>query len=150
MAYDQYGYNQGYPMGYGQPMPDQLSQLRAQQYPPQMSMQPQQYPARQQSGGGPIWVQGEAGAKSYMVAPGNSVILMDSEASVFYIKTADTSGMPMALRIFDYAERTGAQQSAPAAQNPTGDFVTRGEYRQLVQRIDKLTERYGEEAAADG
>lgn len=40
---------------------------------------------------GPIWVQGESGAKSYMVAPGNTVVLFDSEKETFYIKTTDTS-----------------------------------------------------------
>ena len=46
------------------------------------------------------WVQGEAGAKSYAIAPGQSVLLVDSEKDVFYIKTSDASGMPMPLRIF--------------------------------------------------
>ena len=38
-----------------------------------------------------IWVQGEAGAKAYPVAAGNSVQLMDSERQVFYIKSTDNS-----------------------------------------------------------
>lgn len=33
-----------------------------------------------------IWVQGVEGAKSYWVAPGNAVLLMDSESQTFYIK----------------------------------------------------------------
>ncbi|MDE5765335.1 MAG: hypothetical protein K2N49_02010 [Ruminococcus sp.] len=45
-----------------------------------------------------IWVQGEAGAKSYLVAPGQTVWLMDSENLVFYIKSTDPSGMPLPLR----------------------------------------------------
>lgn len=51
------------------------------------------------------WVQGENAAKSYPVGIGQSVLLMDSENSVFYIKSTDQSGMPMPLRIFDYSER---------------------------------------------
>lgn len=51
-----------------------------------------------------IWVQGLESAKAYPVQPGASVLLMDSDANVFYIKSADNSGMPN-LRIFDYAER---------------------------------------------
>ena len=54
-----------------------------------------------QTGGGISWVQGEAGAKSYLVAPGASVLLMDSENARFYIKSSDTAGMPQPLRIFE-------------------------------------------------
>lgn len=53
---------------------------------------------------GLIWVQGEAGAKSYLVAPGATILLMDSEAQKFYLKSADSSGMPMPLRTFEYKE----------------------------------------------
>ena len=48
------------------------------------------------------WVQGEAGAKSVPVAPGQKVLLMDSETNVFYVKSSDVSGMPLPLRIFEY------------------------------------------------
>lgn len=74
-------------------------------YPTQMNVTPTQNNA------GIIWVQGEAGAKSYLVGAGQSVLLMDSEGSTFYIKSTDTSGMPMPLRVFDYKERTQAGQS---------------------------------------
>ena len=101
MPYIPYGYQPGY---YGQPMPDQLAQLRQNAYqPPTMPGQ-----AAQQAAPSIIWVQGEEGAKAYMVAAGNSVLLMDSENSAFYIKSTDASGMPLPLRTFDYKERTTA------------------------------------------
>ena len=81
-----------YPMGQPTAMPDQLAQLRQAAYPQQQTAQ-QTAPI--------IWVQGEEAAKSYLCAPGNSVLLMDSEKSSFYIKTVDASGMPQPLRIFD-------------------------------------------------
>ena len=116
-----FGYNT--PYGYYQPpMMDNLAQMRAQQQPAQQGM---------------IWVQGEAGAKSYIVAPGNTVMLMDSEGERFYLKSADASGMPMPLRIFDYKERTETPSqafSAPVtAQNVNLDnFVTREEFEQRM------------------
>lgn len=58
----------------------------------------------QQQGAGINWVQGESGAKSYIVAPGSTALLMDSEAQVFYIKTADASGMP-SMDVYDYKKR---------------------------------------------
>lgn len=82
---------------------------------------------------GIIWVQGEAGAKSYPVAPGKSVMLMDSESLTFYIKSADANGMPLPLKVYDYTERVPVQQTVP----PVNDFVTREE---LEQRLSELME----------
>ena len=44
---------------------------------------PQNTPQAQSNGNAIMWVQGEAGAKAYPVAPNTSVLLMDSEESVF-------------------------------------------------------------------
>lgn len=98
---------------------------------------PTTQPMAQQANNGLIWVQGEAGAKSYIVAPGNTVMLMDSEGERFYIKSADASGMPMPLRIFEYKERTETPSQAfsgsVAAQNVNFDnFVTREEFEQRM------------------
>lgn len=118
-----------------QPM-DQLSQLRAAQFPqmqPQMPAQPPQNSI--------IWVQGEEGAKAYLVAAGNSAMLMDSEMQTFYIKSTDASGMPLPLRIFDYTERT----ARPKQTQPTAEYVTREEFGALAARLEKLAHDLGEE-----
>lgn len=99
-------FNYGYPMGY---QPLQV----------QPSPQPQQ---------GINWVQGIAGAKAFMVAPGQTAFLMDSEGQTFYMKSADQSGMPT-LRVFDFQERT--QQPPAASQNA-------GVYEDLVKRVAAL------------
>lgn len=131
MAYpNQYGY-QPYPTY----LPQQDQMYRA-QYAQQMGgMQQPQQPTQ----GAPIWVQGEAGAKSFLVAPGQSLILMDSEAEVFYIKSTDASGVPMPLRIFDYKERTGAQRPSQAAQTPSLEYVTRAEFEAFVAKLTQMT-----------
>lgn len=113
-----------YPMGQPSAMPDQLAQLR------QNYRQPQQSAPI-------IWVQGEEGAKAYMVAAGNSVLLMDSESSVFYIKSTDASGMPQPLRIFDYTER--GKQAVEKVESKNDKFVTREEFDALRARFDALT-----------
>lgn len=51
-----------------------------QAYPQYYPTQPQQM----QNVNPLIWVQGEAGAKSYLVGPGQTVALWDSEESVIY------------------------------------------------------------------
>ena len=75
-----------------------------------------------------VWVQGVEGAKAYPVGAGNSALLMDSEESVFYIKSTDASGMPSPLRVFSYEEQTG--------ERPVSDYVTRAE---LEKRLAELT-----------
>lgn len=133
MPYIPYGYQPGY---YGQAMPDQLAQLRQNAY-----QQPMMGQAAQQTQGTPsiIWVQGEEGAKAYMVAAGNSVLLMDSENSAFYIKSTDASGMPLPLRVFDYKERTTAAKTPPqTVQQPGVEFVTRAEFDALAARCAAL------------
>lgn len=127
---------------YPQPVPDQLAQLRQQQMQPMVQQQPQMQPqVPQQETGGIIWVQGEAGAKAYLVAAGNTVQLWDSENPVIYLKSADMSGMP-SMRILDYTERGGAQ-SPRMALNPQIDltqFVTKEELEDiLTKRLQRST-----------
>lgn len=119
-----------------QPPMDRLAQLQAQQY--QMN-QPMQQPAQPpQTNQGLLWVQGEAGAKSYLVAPNTTVLLMDSEGSRFYLKSTDNAGMP-SLRVFEYSEVSqNASQAAQSAQTNLDDkYVTRQEY-------DALRAKYAE------
>lgn len=88
---------------------------------------------------GIIWVQGEAGAKSYLVGAGNSVLLMDSEQSRFYIKATDASGMPMPLRIFEYSEvSTGNAPASPSNAKTDNDYVT---HEELERRLKELETR---------
>lgn len=134
-----YPYYGNYNQFYQPPLQDNLAQMRNNQYmqmPQMQPMQSMQQTQNQQSSNGIIWVQGEEGAKAYMVAPGNSVLLMDSENSAFYIKSSDNSGMPMPLRIFDYVERNAKQQT----QNikPNVEYVTRQEFDALSARINDI------------
>ena len=116
-------YNNGFPINY-------------QQMYPQYNYVPQQPIIQTQpvtNDNGIIWVQGEAGAKSWAVAPGKSVMLMDSENSVFYIKTTDNSGIPLPLRIFDYTERTQQDTvSAEAVQATNSQYVTKDELKEIL------------------
>lgn len=116
---------------------------------PVQQMQPTPTP---QTNNGLVWVQGEAAAKSYPVAPNCTVMLMDSEGERFYLKSADASGMPLPLRVFEYKERTEtAQQTAggsvAAFDNLDDKFVTREEFERRMASIapqkktkNKLTE----------
>ena len=130
-------YNSYYPATYQSP-------IGYSQYPQMAMPQTQQIPqvsmtAPAQNTSGVIWVQGEAAAKAYPVAPGNSVMLLDSEDQRFYLKSADASGMPLPLRTFSYTEEVATQQSFNSAPEiDTSQFVTRQE---LEERLNEQMNR---------
>ena len=133
-----------------QPYQDRLAQLQSQYQQtvnvPQMVPQPQ-------INQGLLWVSGEVGAKSYLVAPNSTVLLMDSDASRFYLKSADQSGMP-SLRIFEYTEIQNAPQTSVIAPNSDlkeldSKYVTREEYDGLKSLYGKILERLDSVLVAD-
>ena len=129
-------YNSYFPTGY-QPM---YYPTQANTYPTQANVGP-----TQPTQNGIIWVQGEAAAKSYPVAPNSSVPLWDSEANVIYIKSADMSGMP-SIKVLDYTMRDiSPRTSEIAAQS---DFATKddveflkGEITALKSKFESMSER---------
>lgn len=96
-------------------------------YQPQFAPQPQPAPM-QNNNAGINWVQGEAGAKSFFVANGQSVLLLDSENPILYVKSADASGIP-SLRAFDLAER-----GAKTAQDMS-EYITRTEFEERLAKM---------------
>ena len=112
MAY----YNGGYPGNY--------QQIYQPQYPQQQT---------QNNQNGLIWVQGEAAAKAYLVAPGSTVQLWDSEERVIYLKSADASGMP-SMKILDYTIRGEEQKPAVA-------WATKEDLDALAEKVKELSKR---------
>lgn len=117
----------GLPVNYQTPVPYQ------QQYPQAQQSAHNAQIATNHISSGIIWVQGEAGAKAYPVAPGNSVLLMDSESECFYIKSTDSSGVPLPLRTFTYAEIVQTQKQNQEVS--TERYVTQEELDQLKQEF---------------
>lgn len=138
MAYQPMPGYPAYQQPYLQPYQDRLAQLQNQyqQTIPQQQM-PQQ-PINQ----GLLWVQGEAGAKSYLVAPNTTVLLMDSETQRFYLKSTDGAGMPN-LRTFEYAEilSNAPQASQKVSDNLDDKYVTRDEYNNLQAKYAEIMEK---------
>ena len=125
-------YNNGFPMNYG--------------YQPIVQTPQVQQPTQPTS---PlIWVQGEAGAKSYLVAANNTVPLWDSENQTIYLKSADASGMP-SMKILDYTIRESAQNMPHKAALITEDieYATKDEMtalkQEILQKFDALREEIG-------
>lgn len=104
-------------------------------------MEQQRYfPPQIQSG--MVWVQGEAGAKAYPVAPGNSMPLFDSEVERFFIKTVDISGMPNPLREFTYKEVRPVSQTIEAINN----YATKEDLDDfqdaVLAKVDEMMQKY--------
>lgn len=81
------------------------------------------------------WVQGEASAKAFPVGAGQSALLMDSEESVFYIKSTDQSGMPQPLRIYDYKERNSQPRELPV--DNADEYVSRKEFDEFREDVKR-------------
>lgn len=117
-------YNNGFPINY----PMYYNPVQVQQQPVQQQPQPQN---------GIIWVQGEAGAKSYLVAPNTTVQLWDSESQSIYLKSADASGMPT-MKILDYTIREQNGQNTPSLMpEDRADYVTRKEFNDFAEKLEK-------------
>lgn len=119
-------YNGGFPASYQQ------------YYPQYQTYQPQV----QQQNSGPIWIQGEAAAKSYLVAPGTTVALWDSESQTIYLKSADASGMP-SIKTLDYTIRDLNAQKAPKTDlinsaDTLSAYATKTELEALKREIRVL------------
>lgn len=173
MQYGGYSYG-GYPAPGGYypppPVPDQLAQLRQQQFqqpimgqnmgmmqggqqmqqvqpqPAQQTMQqPMVHPiqqAPQPTISGPYYVSGDAGARGYLVGANTTVLLFDADpdANTFWLKSADAAGMP-SMRTFDYTERiNGPKTPAEAAQAPAAEYVTLEQFNLLAARADALAQ----------
>jgi hypothetical protein len=113
-------------------------------YPPGQSyMQPQYYNPQPQppQTSGIIWVQGEVGARSYLVSPNTKVALWDSEAPIIYIKTSDQNGVP-SMRIIDYTYRDAASQPSQN-QNNQNTYVTTDEFTTLRDEVNRLKDIVG-------
>lgn len=93
---------------------------------------------------GIIWVQGEAGAKSYMVAPNTTVQLWDSESQTIYLKSADASGMP-SMRIIDYTIRDNTPKTPNLSSQ--SDYVTRSELQSVLDELNALKAKFDGKAA---
>ncbi len=79
-----------------------------------------------------IWVQGESGAKSYVLPNNTTLPLWDSESQTIYIKTVDQNGKP-SMAILDYVERS--------EKGNDKQVVSEVEYA-TKEQIDKLNEQF--------
>ena len=105
-------------------------------YQPAQIVYPQQNQNQQtQQTSGRIYVQGEDSAKSYLVAPNQTVELWDTESQTIYLKSADASGIP-SIRILDYKYRESTPQ--PKGSFDVEAFATKEDVNYLKEEIASL------------
>ena len=126
-----------------QPQPMQYQPQPVQPQMPQQPSQPVQQTMPQPVSNSIIWVQGEAGAKSHLVAPNTTVPLWDSEAQRIFLKSADAAGMP-SMKILNYTIEETPNINAPVQRavnapssvpNPVGEYAGKAEQDALKAQI---------------
>lgn len=122
-----------YTYGIQQPAPMQVPQ---QSYSPQPVMSSNVIP-----------VDGEVGAKAFMVPSGSTgpIALWDTNDNVIYLRTFNAAGMPNPLRKLRYTEEEPMQNivTGSSGDMDTSQFVTKKDFEQLKQEIQNLTNRSG-------
>lgn len=87
------------------------------------------------------WVQGEAGARAYWVAPNTTMELWDTERQTVYVKTTDIYGIPNMIAL-DYTFRDAQQAQEDVKEDKPYNF-TLDDYKALNERICALEKRKG-------
>lgn len=127
MSYNNYGnypYGSPYQSAYYHPNVPQNNQVNQQ---PQMN----QY----------AFVNGIEGAKSFQLNPNQTILLMDSDSPVCYMKTSNGVGQST-LRYFKLTEVTEADLKAQSIPNDKSiDYVTKNEFKELSDRFEELLEK---------
>lgn len=105
------------------------------QYQQQTQTQTQQYSRPQNN---IIWVAGKENARSMQLQPNSTVILLDNDASKFYIKTTDDIGLGK-LRVFRYIEETDSEQNHSTQeltpQFDVSQYVTKQELNNIIASL---------------
>lgn len=104
--------------------------------------QPQVQPQQTSPINGFAWVRSRAECDTFLIAPGDSVILMNSELPELYFISRDQSGKYNPIETYDLV-RQGQQpqqliQPQPQPQIDTSQFVTASEVEKMIQsKLDK-------------
>ena len=116
---------------YGNPYLPQLQNMQAQLAQLQGNApQPQQQALQQ--GYQIQTVKGIAGARAFAIPPSSSVVLMDTELSVFYVKTTDANGLET-VKAYDFTEKETDTQEFDA-----GKYVLRSDFDKLAEKVDEF------------
>lgn len=124
--YQPYGVNQNYQNNYG-------SQMQQ----PQMFQQQNQQPKMNQY----AFVNGLEGAKSFQVPPNQTILLMDSDSPLCYMKSSNSVGQST-LRYFKLTEVSESELKGNNSQpQKNQDYVLKTDFDALSKRLDELSKK---------
>lgn len=106
---------------------------------PNVPYQPQSVTPVQQPQNTFAWIQGGvATATNYPVAPGNTVVLIDSDNPLLFIKSADLSGkpQPMQTRYLVTEEEYNKIQNGSNASVNAETYVTKEDFEKYISEAE--------------
>ena len=87
-----------------------------------------------------IWVQGEAEAKNYLIAPNTTIPLWDTEEHKIYLKSSDSAGMP-SIKVLEYTVRenkTNPLISSEHSREEEVSYVKVEDFKKLQKELETL------------
>ena len=77
-------------------------------------------------------VKGIAGARAFVIPPSSSVVLMDTDSSVFYLKTTDANGLET-VKAYEFTEK---ETDTPELN--TDKFVLKSDFDKLSEKVEEF------------
>ena len=113
--------------------PATYPQVYPQTYAPQY--QAQQQPQQQ----GILWVQGKNAAQSYTLQPGQSAILMDSDAPYVYKKETGIDGRPLPMETYKLVREDEVKSVPTVQKDDLKQFVRLDEIGDIVaEKVESM------------
>lgn len=131
----------GYPYGnFYQPTMPQMNQPQQPNYNNINNMMNNQN--QQPQANNYFYVNGIIGAKSFQMQPNQTVMLMDSDSPMCYMKQSNSMGQST-LRYFKLVEvdENDLTQDNKAKPKESAEYVVRAEFEELKQKLDDLSKR---------
>ena len=111
---------------FGNPYLPQLQNMQSQLAQLQSNAQPQQQGHQIQT------VKGIAGARAFAIPPSSGVILMDTDDSVFYLKSTDANGLET-VKAYEFTEKETDTPELNADK-----FVLKSDFDKLAEKVDEF------------
>ena len=77
-------------------------------------------------------VKGIAGARAFVIPPSSSVVLMDTDSSVFYVKTTDANGLET-VKAYDFTEK-----EVDTPELSADKFVLKSDFDKFSEKVDEF------------
>ena len=81
------------------------------------------------------WIQGEEAARNYPVAPGNTIVLIEADKPIMYMKSADLSGRPQPIQVRYLVSKEDYEkiQNGKNSLKNQDSYLTKEEFEKYVE-----------------